>query len=147
MGREGVSSTDAGDSEQGNLKLVRLHYAAFAGGDIDRIVAGLDPQVVISVHDERGLDTGELVVGRDAARGFFEGISAEVTNSTIEIEKLRADGNRVLAQIAIGGTLRKTGRSGVIPAVHLFTIHDGLITEIRTHRPDWRNYGAEEGTG
>ena len=133
-----------GDPAPSNQKLVRLHYAAFASHDIDGIVAGLDPDIVIVVHDEHGTDTGELIVGLDAARAFFEGIAEAVTNTTVDINVLRGDGNRVLAQIAIGGTIRDTGRSGTIPAVHLFTLHDGLITEIRTHRPDWRHYGEPD---
>lgn len=130
------------DPVPGNLKLVRLHYEAFARRDIDGIAAGLHPDIVIAVHDEHGADTGELIVGVDAARTFFEGIADAVSNTTVNIDVLRGDGNRVLAQISIGGTIRDTDRSGTIPAVHLFTVHDGLITEIRTHRPDWRHPGG-----
>ncbi|MDX6586688.1 MAG: SnoaL-like domain [Solirubrobacterales bacterium] len=132
-----------GDPAEQNLKLVRLHYASFAGGDLDGLVDGLDPEVAINVHDEHGKAAEQPIRGRAGARSFFEGINAAITNSTVEVERLRADGNRVLAQITLGGTLRETGITGSIPAVHLFTIHEGLITEIRTHRPDWRNYGAE----
>ncbi len=126
-----------------NTKLVRLHYAAFASGDLDGLVDGLDEGVAISVHDEHGKAAEQPIRGRAGARSFFEGIDAAITDSTVEIERLRADGNRVLAQITLGGTLRETGITGSIPAVHLFTLHDGLITEIRTHRPDWRNYGGQ----
>jgi len=135
--------TAEGDPAQENLKLVRLHYAAFARGDLDGVAAGLDENVSINVHDEHGKAAERPISGRAGARSFFEGINAAITNSTVEIERLRADGNRVLAQVTLGGTLRETGVTGAIPAVHLFTIHDGLITEIRTHRPDWRNHGAE----
>jgi ketosteroid isomerase-like protein len=129
-----------GDLPEQNLKLVRLHYAAFACGDLDGLVDGLDPDVAINVHDEHGKAAERPIRGRASARSFFEGIGAAITHSTVEIERLRADGNRVLAQITLGGTMRDTGVTGSIPAVHLFTLHDGLITEIRTHRPDWRNY-------
>jgi ketosteroid isomerase-like protein len=133
----------AEDSAEQNLKLVRLHYAAFASGDLDGLVEGLDPEVAINVHDEHGKAAERPIRGRTGARSFFEGIDAAITHSTVEIERLRADGNRVLAQITLGGTMRETGTTGSIPAVHLFTLHEGLITEIRTHRPDWHNYGAE----
>ena len=129
-----------GESTEANLEVVRMHYAAFACGDIDGLVAGLDPNVCIEVHDEHGKAAGEPLRGLDAARSFFGEIAAAVTNTTVEIEKLRTDDNRVLAQVSLGGTLRDTGATGAIPAVHLFTVHDGLIAEIRTHRPDWRTY-------
>ncbi len=134
-----ASQIDDDGASPANLELVRAHYAAYAGGDIDALVAGLDPNVAISIHDEHGKGTGELIVGREAARGFFEGIFAAVSDSTVEVGKLRADHNRVLAQVSLAGTLLETGVSGEIPAVHLFAIHEGLITHIRTHRPEWRN--------
>jgi len=132
-----------GREVESSLKLVRQHYTAFSCGDIDGLVAGLDPGVAITVHDEHGVLYGEPIRGREAARTFFEGISAAVTHSSVEVSSLRADGNRVLAKVTIGGTLRASGRTGAIPAIHLFKIYDGLITEIRTHRPDWRGDDAE----
>lgn len=137
MATDGLT-TEGDHPAQDNLKLVRQHYAAFANGDLDGVIDGLDPDVVITLRDEHGTAAGEPIRGRDEARAFFEGIEATVTHSTVEIERLRADENRVLAQVSIGGTLRDTGRTGAIPAVHLFTILDGLITQIRTHRPEWR---------
>jgi ketosteroid isomerase-like protein len=126
-----------------NAAVVRLHYEAFSAGDLSALLAGLSTDVAISIHDEHGKAGGEPIRGRDEARRFFEGIHAAVADPEVEIHRLRADGDRVLAQVSLGGTLRETGRSGRIPAVHLFTLHDGLITEIRTHRPDWRNYGGD----
>ena len=142
--------TDAPDIEDGdraaeNLKTVRLHYAAFAGGDLDGLVAGLDPNVLICVHDEHGKPVGDGIRGRDQARAFFEEIHSEVAHTTVEIHTLRADGNKVLAQVSLGGTNRTTGVTGAIPATHLFTLFDGQIREIRTHRPDWHARPAEAG--
>lgn len=140
-----ASEKAEGDLAERNLKLVRRHYAAFASGHLDGVVDGLDEDVAINVHDEHGKAAERPIRGRAGARTFFEGINAAITNLDVEIERLRADGNRVLAQVTLGGTMRDTEITGAIPAVHLFTIHDGLITEIRTHRPDWRNYrGPEE---
>lgn len=132
------------DSEARNLKLVRQHYTAFSSGDIDGIVAGLSRSVAIVVHDEHGLPE-ERIRGRNEARRFFEGIRADVTNSVVDLQEVRADGDRVLATIEIGGTLRKSGMTGAIPAVHLFTFHEGLITRIHTHRPNWRQYADDPG--
>lgn len=146
MAKDGLTGTDE-DLAPANLKVVRLHYAAFSSGDIDRILEGLDRTVAIAVRDERGADTGELIVGLEGARTFFEGIHAAVANLSVDVQVLRADGNRVLAQITLGGTFRESRRTGAIPAVHLFTVHDGLITEIRTHRPDWRRYDRAEEPG
>ncbi|HYH60677.1 MAG TPA: nuclear transport factor 2 family protein [Solirubrobacterales bacterium] len=133
----------ADDAAQENLRTVRIHYADFASGNIDGLLEGLDQAVTIQVHDEHGVKVGAPLVGHDEARGFFEGIIAAVEDSTVEIEDLRIDGDRILANVRLGGTLRKTGKSGSIRAVHLFTVFEGSITSLRTHRPDWRNFEAE----
>ena len=130
----------ADEASAQSLRVVRAHYEAFARGDIGAIVAGLDPEVTITVHDEHGKPASDPLRGLEAARSFFDDINAAVTDPTVEIDRLRADGNRVLAHLRLGGTVRETGATGDIPAVHLFSVHGGLITEIRTHRPDWRNY-------
>ncbi len=142
MGTYGPETTE-GDSAKENLRTVRLHYAAYARGDLATVVAGLDDQILITVYDEHGKSVRTPVRGREGARAFFEGIKTSVADLKVDIENLRADGDRVLAQVSLAGTVRKTGASGAIPAVHLFTIHEGLITEIRTHRPDWQNYEPE----
>lgn len=128
------------ESFQENLKAVRNHYAAFASGNIDALLEGLDHGVTIRIHDEHGVRIGTPRVGRSAARTFFESIQAAVDDPTVEIRDLRVDGGRVLAKITLGGTLKGSRRTGEIQAVHLFAIDEGLITEIRTHRPNWNEY-------
>ena len=130
------------DETQANLELIRRHYDSYRQGDIEGIVGGLDDDVCIEVHDERGKSAGEPLRGIEEARTFFDEIREAVTDPTVEVQSLRADGDRVLARVSLGGTLRRTGEAGAIPAVHLFTIHDGLISVIRTHRPNWRRAEA-----
>ena len=137
MGTDGPDGAE-GDSAQANQRLVGRHYAAFAKGDVDGILHGLDDAVCIEVHDEHGKAVDDPIRGLKAARSFFEDIAESVTDPTVEIESLRADGDRVLARVKLGGTLRDSGVAGAIAAVHLFTIHEGRITVIRTHRPHWR---------
>ena len=128
-----------------NLRAVRAHYAAYAAGAVEELVAGCDPGVAITVHDEHGKPVGETIRGRDGARAFFEGIYAAIAETSVEIDSLRADRDRVLAHVTLGGRTREDDISGTIPAVHLFRLADGLICEIRTHRPDWRAYRALTG--
>jgi ketosteroid isomerase-like protein len=121
-----------------NLEQVRTHYEAFARDELDSLIEGLDPEVEITVHDEHGKPSGDPVSGHDGARAFFTEIGSTVSGRTVEIQRLRADEDRVLAWVRLGGTLKSTGESGTIDAIHLFTIYDGLIREIKTHRPNWR---------
>ena len=128
----------AEEPAHGNLELVRAHYGAFARGDLNVLLAGLHPKIVITIHDEHGQPESEPMRGQEAAREFFGGLEASVAGRTVEIEHLRADEDKVLARVLLGGTLKTTGEAGEIQAVHLFTLIDGLISEIRTYRPSWR---------
>jgi ketosteroid isomerase-like protein len=122
------------------LNLIRNHYAAYARGDTNALLEGLDPAVVIRVANDHGVAEGDPVRGRDGAEQFFKELSSLIVDRSVTVESLRQDRNRVLAKVRLGGTLKATGESGEIFAVHLFSVHDGLISEIRTHRPDWRRY-------
>ncbi len=133
---------DAEVPARDNLELVRVHYDAFARGDFDALLRGLDPKIAITIHDEHGRPEGETIRGREGAREFFDGLDSTVAGRTVEIEHLRADEDKVLARVRLGGVLRSTGESGEIQAVHLFTLIEGLICEIRTYRPDWRGETA-----
>lgn len=137
--------SDLDEIEATNLKLIRVHYSAYSSGDVDGILETLDDDVEIMVHDENGAREGDTLRGKDAVREFFEQIRSQITNSTVEVQELRADRSRVLASVVLGGTSRVSGDTGAIPAVHLFTCYEGRITSIRTHRPDWRQYA--EGIG
>ena len=75
-----ASEKAEGDLAERNLKLVRRHYAAFASGDLDGVVDGLDEDVAINVHDEHGKAAERPIRGRAGARTFFEGINAAITN-------------------------------------------------------------------
>lgn len=137
-----VASREKSDAalEAANLKLVRTHYAAYASADVDGVLATLSPDVELYVNDEHGKPELPPIRGLESAREFFEHIFSKVTHSTTEIESMRADGDRVLISLSLGGTMRETGQTGAIPAIHLFSVHDGLITAIRTHRPDWQDH-------
>lgn len=129
---------DAEEPAQDNQALVRAHYDAFARDDLDELLQGLNPEIVITIHDEHGKPEGEPIRGRDGAQAFFTGIGSAVGDRTVQIEHLRSDEDKVLARVLLGGTLRRTGEGGAIQAVHLFTLYDGLICEIQTYRPDWQ---------
>jgi ketosteroid isomerase-like protein len=126
------------DSTALDIELVRRHYAAFNHDDVDAIVATLDPDVRILGTDERGAGTLELYSGIEQARGFFAEIKEEIADNEAIVLSLDARPGRVEASVRLSGTIRATERSGSLPAVHIFTISDGLIAQIETYRPDWR---------
>ncbi len=121
-----------------NIAAVRRHYDAFNDGDLDGIAATLHDEIEVFGGDERAAGARERFRGIDEARGFFAEIKELVADNWVETLLLEATPERVVASIRLHGTLRATGERGPVPAVHFFTIRDGLIARIETYRPDWR---------
>jgi ketosteroid isomerase-like protein len=137
---EALRDTGLAETTARDIDAVRRHYEAFNRDDVDAIVATLRPDVEIVGGDERAGGAGERSHGRDEAKRFFTEIKELVADNQAEVLTLEARPGRVEASVRLRGTLRGSGESGVVPAVHFFTVTDGLIARIETYRPDWRSH-------
>jgi ketosteroid isomerase-like protein len=115
---------------QENVEIVRRAFDAFARGDLEAVVATLDPAVKLEDHD-RSLDSPATYQGRE---GFLQGIA--LVNEGFEDvrytpEEFTDTGRRVLV------TVRRTGRgtaSGVAVdelQFHVFDVENGRIVRVR----------------
>ena len=116
-------------SEQENLEAIRSVYDAFGRGDLDGILALLDPQVSWRSPGPPDLPSAGLRHGVAAVREFFG-----LLLSTLDIQDFRpsdflAQGDKVV----VLGTSREgpkgTGRLVDFRWVHVFTIRGGKIVE------------------
>jgi len=116
-------------SEQENLEVVRNLYAAFGQGNLEGILARLDPQVSWRTPGAPGLPTAGLRHGVAAVREFFG-----LLLSTFDIQDFRpaeflGQGDKVV----VLGTSREgpkgTGRLVDFRWVHVFTLRNGRIVE------------------
>ena len=116
-------------SEHENLEVVRSVYAAFGQGNLEGILARLDPQVSWRTPGSPGLPTGGLRHGVAAVREFFG-----LLLNTFDIQDFRpadflAQGDKVV----VLGTSREgpkgTGRLVDFRWVHVFTLRNGRIVE------------------
>ena len=126
-----------------DVALVRRHYEAFNDDDVGGIVATLDPEVEIVGSDERAGGARERFHGHAQATTFFRGIKELVAENDVHVLSLDARPGRVEASVRLLGTLKASDRSGSLPAIHFFTIVNGLIARIETYRPDWRAEGEK----
>ena len=126
-----------GGEDKQNVDLVRRHYEAFNRNDLDGIAATLHPEVELFSGDELG-GAGERYGGRDDVMKFFAEIKQLVADNTIEVLSMEAKADRVESSVRLRGMLRSSELTGSLPALHFFTIRDGLIARIETYRPDWR---------
>ena len=116
-------------SEQQNLEIIRSIYAAFGRGDLEAILALLDPQVTWRTPGPPDLPTAGLRRGIAEVREFFG-----LLLTTFDLQEFRpadflAQGDKVV----ILGTSREgpkgTGRLVDFRWVHVFTIRNGKIVE------------------
>ena len=114
-------------SEQQNLDTVRKIYAAFGSGDLEGMLALLDPQVSWRTPGSPDLPTGGLRQGVAEVRQFFG-----LLLTTFDIQDFRP--TDFLAQddkVVVLGTSREgpkgSGRLVDFRWVHIFTFRDGRI--------------------
>ena len=116
-------------SEPENLAVVRSVYAAFGRGDLEGLLARLDPQVIWRTPGPPDLPTAGLHRGVAEVRDFFG-----VLLNAFDIQDFRPA--EFLAQgdiVVVLGTSREgpkgTGRMVDFRWVHVFTIRNGKIVE------------------
>jgi uncharacterized protein len=114
-----------------NLEIVRRSYEAFERGDLDAVLADLDPE--IEWHHAQGLPHGGLYRGRDEVRrNVFEPLDAEWWSefSALPDEILDA-GDELVVLGRYRGTAKGTGKRLDVPFVHVWTLRDERATRFR----------------
>jgi ketosteroid isomerase-like protein len=113
-------------SEQQNLDVVRGLYAAFGRGDLDGILAPLDPRVSWRTPGAPDLPTAGLRQGVPAVREFFGLLLNTFHIVDFQPQDFLAAGEKVV----VLGTSRegpKGGRLVDFRWVHVFTFENGKI--------------------
>ena len=114
-------------NEQQKLDVVRSLYAAFARGDLEGILAPLDPDVSWRTPGAPDLPTGGLRHGIAAVREFFPLLLNTFDFAEFQPRDFFAAGDKVV----VLGTSREgpkgSGRLVDFRWVHVFTWRDGRI--------------------
>ena len=114
-------------NEQQHLEVVRSVYGAFGRGDLEGILALLDPEVSWRTPGAPDLPTGGLRHGIAAVREFF----SLLLNTFDFAEFLPRDFLAAGDKVVVLGTSREgpkgSGRLVDFRWVHVFTLRDGKI--------------------
>ena len=117
-------------SSEHNLDVVRSVYAAFGRGDIEGILALLDPQVTWRTPGAPDLPTGGLRQGLNAVREFFGLLERTFDVADFQPREFLAAGDTVV----VLGTSREgpkgSGRFVDFRWVHVFTFRSGRIVSV-----------------
>ena len=114
-------------NEQQNLDVVRTMYAAFGRGDLEGILASLDPEVSWQTPGAPDLPTAGLRQGIPAIRQFFGLLLSTFDIADFQPQDFLATDDKVV----VLGTSREgpkgSGRLVNFRWVHVFTFRNGKV--------------------
>jgi len=115
-----------------NVETVRVGYAAFNRGDIEAVLATLDPAL------EWWPATDEPITqpyrGHDGYRGLVREIREYVPDLQAEIEEIFAIADQVVTCVRFFGRGRDSGIPVEIRETNVARFEDGKIVEVREYR-------------
>jgi ketosteroid isomerase-like protein len=113
----------------GNKQVVEAAYEAFGKGDIEGVLAMLDPSIEWSAP--LTLPQGGEFRGTDGVLTFFQGLGAAWDPLGLEVEALGEVGPDVVVGIVRGSGSLRDGDAASYGAVHVFTVAGGKILRFR----------------
>jgi len=116
-------------SNPDNINIIDGTYKAFAAGDVDSVLAAMDPNIVWNEAEGFPYADGNPYIGPDAiVQGVFARLGSEWDNFHIADLKLHdMSNNMVLATGRYQGTYKKNGAPLDVPMAHLWTLKDAKI--------------------
>lgn len=115
-------------NEEANIELVRGGYDKFGSGDIPGLLSLFTDDIDWSTpHVENATFSGNRL-GLEEVGEFFKLLGESEDISYFEPTEFIAQGNRVVVLGRSKATVKSTGRSFETDWVHVFTVHEGKIT-------------------
>ena len=116
-----------------NVAAVRRSYEAFARGDLDAVVAEMDP--AIEWHQAQGLPHGGVYRGlEEVRRAIFEPLDEEWWDDFgAEPDELLDAGETVVVLGRYTGRAKRTGKPLDVPFAHVWTFRDGKAVLFRQY--------------
>ncbi len=117
--------------EQRNTELVRQAYAAFARGDLERVLACLSAEVDWEIPEVPTLPFTGKRHGREQVQEYFRLNSELQAVRDFAPREFIAQGDKVVVLGHGAWTTRDTGRDFESDWVHVFTVQDGEVVAFR----------------
>jgi ketosteroid isomerase-like protein len=125
-------SEEAPMSQQ-NIALVQSCYAAFGRGDIDALLATLDPDIDWTTPGGAELPYAGARRGITQVRQFFNQLNEFFDFELFEPQTFLADGDRVVVLGQDRLTVKATGKSISEAWCHVMTIRNGKIVTFQEY--------------
>ena len=110
--------------------LVAGFYRAIGEGDLDTMMAMIDPSITIEQTDE--LPWGGRYEGLDGFGAFFGKLLGTIS-SKVEVEEIFEAGDHVVEMGRTRGTVNATGAEFDVREVHIWELRDGKAVSFRAY--------------
>jgi ketosteroid isomerase-like protein len=119
---------------QGNVEIVRSMYDAFAQGDVDAVIARLDPGIEWNEAEHFPYADGNPYVGPDAVvHGVFARLGSEWEYWSLDIDRLLDAGDTVVACGRYRAKNRATGGEINAQFTHVWDLQDGKAAKFQQY--------------
>ncbi|MEK6284971.1 MAG: nuclear transport factor 2 family protein [Acidobacteriota bacterium] len=120
-------------SEQ-NVSIVRGLYEGFGSGDINTVIAALDPNIEWLEAENFIYADGNPYIGQSAVlEGVFMRIGAEWDDFTVSPNEILDAGKTVIGHGYYSGTYKKNQKPVRAQFAHLFTVRDGKVVRFQQY--------------
>jgi ketosteroid isomerase-like protein len=116
-------------SEQENVNLVQHIYSDFKSGNIEGLLAKIDPNIVWELPEIQNVPFAGKRNGRDAVADFFSLVKASQEALGFDAMGYVAQGDRVVSLGTYEWRVYETDRTFTANFAHVFTIQNGVVTE------------------
>lgn len=115
-----------------NTAVVQTVYGAFNRGDIQTLLANVEPNAEWVNYGPAAVPYFGIFTGRIS--DFFKAIGESTSGGKVAIDRYMASGEMVATEGRYTATVQNTGARIDAPIAHVFTLRGGKITS-------WRGYG------
>src|SRR5262245_792408 len=113
------------------LELVREGFEAVTRGDLDAVLAMMDPE--IEAYDPPELPDSSVHRGREAVRRDWEETFGIFEDFSIDIERYFAAGDEIVLYVRYRGRGRGSNADVELSMAHIWTFRDGKVIRRRQY--------------
>jgi uncharacterized protein len=121
-----------------NATTIRGIYEALARGDVAAVLAVLHEQIEWNEAEHFTYWPGGAFIGPEAVvAGVFARIGQDIDGFRIDVWRMVAAGDTVLAEARYGGTVKATGRAIDAQVAHVWDLRDGKVVRFQQYTDTW----------
>lgn len=116
---------------QNSTAVVQQAYANFKTGNLDGLLALMDPSIEWKLPQIEGVRISGLRRGRAQVREFFQSLSTDQEAVAFEPREFVEQGDTVVAIGHYQWRIKSTGKPWESDFTHVFTVRNGIVTRFR----------------